>query len=46
MQKVAIKLIAKFATLVALAFRTSYGLPPVYPRKDLTYVENLMNMLF
>jgi len=29
MEKIAIKLVAKFATLVALAFRTSYGLPPV-----------------
>jgi citrate synthase len=38
MERVAIKLVAKFATLVGLAFRTSYGLPPVYPRKDLSYV--------
>jgi citrate synthase len=37
MERLAIKLVAKFATLAALAFRTSYGLPPVYPRKDLTY---------
>lgn len=46
MENLAIKLVAKFATLAALAFRTSYGLPPVYPRKDLTYTQNLMNMLF
>jgi len=46
MEKLAIKLVAKFATLAALAFWTSYGLPPVYPWKDMNYSENLMNMLF
>jgi len=37
MEKVAIKLVAKFATLSAMAFRTSYGLPYVTPRKDLSF---------
>ena len=46
MEKLAINLIAKFATLAAMAFRTSYGLPLVYPRKDLSYTENLMYMMF
>ena len=46
MEKVAISLIAKFATLAAMAFRTSYGLPMVYPRKDMSYPENLMHMMF
>ena len=46
MDEIAINLVAKFATLAALAFRTSYGLPPVYPRKDMTYTENLMYMMF
>jgi len=46
MEKVAISLIAKFATLSAMAFRTSYGLPMVYPRKDMSYTENLMTMMF
>ena len=46
MDHVAINLVAKFATLAAMAFRTSYGLPPVYPRKGLSFCENIMYMLF
>lgn len=41
-----IRLIAKLPTIAALAFRTSIGLPHVYPRDDLGYAENLLWMMF
>ncbi len=46
MDKVAIQLIAKFATLTGMVFRKSLGLEAVTPRRDMTYTENLMNMLY
>jgi len=42
----AIKLIAKMPTLTAIAFRTSKGLPIVYPDKRRSYTENFLNMMF
>jgi len=45
-EKVAIQLIAKFPTLAAFSFRTSIGLPIVYPRRDLSYTENFIHMMF
>lgn len=45
-EKVAIMLIAKFPTLAAFSFRTSIGLPIVYPRRDLSYTENFLHMMF
>ena len=45
-EKVAIQLIAKFPTLAAFSFRTSIGLPIVYPRRDLSYIENFLYMMF
>lgn len=45
-EKVAIQLIAKFPTLAAFSFRTSVGLPIVYPRRDLSYLENFLYMMF
>jgi len=45
-EKVAIQLIAKFPTLAAFSFRTSIGLPIVYPRRDLSYIENFLHMMF
>lgn len=42
----AIKIIAKMPILAAIAFRTSAGLPIVYPNKKLTYIENFLNMMF
>ena len=42
----AIKLIAKFPSLAAAAYRTSVGLPIVYPRRDLSYAENFLYMMF
>ena len=32
--------------LAAIAFRTSAGLPIVYPQKKLSYIENFMYMMF
>ena len=37
-QSIAIKLIAKFPMIAAVAYRTAYGLPIVYPKKKFTYV--------
>eukprot|EP00343_Euplotes_focardii_P012045 CAMPEP_0205831276 /NCGR_PEP_ID=MMETSP0206-20130828/43603_1 /ASSEMBLY_ACC=CAM_ASM_000279 /TAXON_ID=36767 /ORGANISM="Euplotes focardii, Strain TN1" /LENGTH=313 /DNA_ID=CAMNT_0053135761 /DNA_START=1 /DNA_END=942 /DNA_ORIENTATION=- len=45
-EKVAIQLIAKFPTLAAFSFRTSIGLPIVYPKRDLSYTENFIHMMF
>ncbi|CAI2364793.1 unnamed protein product [Moneuplotes crassus] len=45
-ERVAIQLIAKFPTLAAFSFRTSMGLPMVYPRRDLSYIENFLHMMF
>ncbi len=42
----ALKLIAKMPILAAVAFRTSAGLPIVYPNRKLGYVENFLNMMF
>jgi citrate synthase len=42
----AIKLIAKMPTLTAIAFRTSKGLPIVYPDKKRSYTENFLHMMF
>lgn len=42
----AIKLIAKMPTLAAIAFRTSKGLPIVYPDKRRSYTENFLYMMF
>eukprot|EP00397_Hematodinium_sp_SG-2012_P023252 GEMP01024149.1.p1 GENE.GEMP01024149.1~~GEMP01024149.1.p1 ORF type:complete len:495 (+),score=103.57 GEMP01024149.1:49-1533(+) len=41
-----VRLIAKVPTLAALAYKTSIGQPSVYPRSDLTYSENFLNMMF
>jgi citrate synthase len=32
--------------LAAIAFRTSSGLPIVYPQKKLGYIENFLYMMF
>lgn len=42
----AIKLIAKMPVLAAISFRTSAGLPIVYPNRRLSYTENFLNMMF
>ncbi len=40
------RLVAKMPTLAAAAFRTSRGLPFVYPRNDLDYTSNFLSMMF
>lgn len=42
----AIKIVGKMPMIAALAFRTAMGLPVVYPRKDLTYAENFLYMVY
>lgn len=42
----AIRIVAKMPMIAALAFRTSMGFPIVYPRKDLSYSENFLYMLY
>lgn len=42
----AIRLIAKMPTLAAMAYKFSIGQPFVYPRNDLNYSENFLNMMF
>src|SRR4249919_27047 len=41
-----IRLIAKMPTIAAFAFRHSRGLPFVFPRNDLGYIGNFVNMTF
>ena len=41
-----IRLMAKFPTIAAFAFRHSRGLPYVFPRNDLSYIGNYVNMTF
>jgi citrate synthase len=40
------RLIAKMPTLVAMAYKYSVGQPFVYPRNDLSYTANFMQMMF
>ena len=40
------RLIAKMPTIAAMAYKYSQGQPFVYPRNDLDYTENFLNMLF
>jgi citrate synthase len=40
------RLIAKLPTIVAMAYKYNSGLPFMYPRNDLGYVENFLYMMF
>jgi citrate synthase len=40
------RMVAKMPTLAALAYRTSRGLPLVYPKNSMSYVERFLYMLF
>ncbi len=40
------RLISKLPTIAAMAYKYSVGQPFVYPRNDLKYSENLLNMMF
>ncbi len=42
----AYRLIAKMPTLAAMVYKYSKGEPFVYPRNDLSYSENFLNMMF
>ena len=41
-----VRVVAKLPVIAALAFKTSIGQPPVYPRDELSYAENLLFMMF
>jgi citrate synthase len=40
------RLIAKMPTLIAMAYKYSVGQPFVYPKNDLSYAGNFLNMMF
>jgi len=40
------RLIAKIPTIAAMAYKFSIGQPFVYPRNELSYSENFLNMMF
>lgn len=40
------RIIAKMPTIVAMAYKYSMGQPFMYPRNDLDYTANFMNMMF
>ncbi len=40
------RMISKIPTIAAMAYKYSVGQPFVYPRNDLGYAENFLNMLF
>ncbi|NIE65878.1 citrate synthase [Burkholderia sp. Ax-1719] len=42
----AVRMIAKLPTLVAMAYKYTVGQPFVYPRNDLSYSANFMQMMF
>lgn len=42
----AYRLIAKVPTLAAMCYRYSMGFPFVYPRNEMSYAENFLNMMF
>ncbi|NOR68882.1 MAG: citrate synthase [Methylomarinum sp.] len=42
----AMRMVAKMPTIAAASHRHSVGWPFVYPRQDLGYCENFMNMMF
>jgi citrate synthase len=41
-----VRLLAKIPTIAAFAFRHSRGLPYEFPRNDLSYIANFVNMTF
>jgi citrate synthase len=42
----AIRIIGKFPTIAAMAYKTAIGQPIVYPRKSLSYAGNFLHMMF
>jgi len=43
---ISIKLVAKMPTLAAYAYRTSKGLPIVYPKKKFSFIKNFLYMVY
>jgi citrate synthase len=41
-----VRLLAKLPTIAAFAYKKSIGQPFVYPRNDMTYCENFLQMMF
>ena len=41
-----VRLIAKMPTIAAVAYKHSLGQPSIYPRNDLDYSSNFLNMMF
>ncbi len=41
-----IRLLAKFSTIAAWAYKNSVGHPVMYPRNSFNYVENFLHMMF
>jgi citrate synthase len=44
--RIAAQLMSKIRTIAAFAYKKSIGEPFVYPREDLEYVPNFLNMMF
>lgn len=40
------RLLAKLPTVAAMAYKYTHGQPFVYPRNDLSYTENFLNMMY
>jgi citrate synthase len=40
------RLLSKLRTIAAFSYKKSIGEPSIYPRHDLTYCENFLNMMF
>ncbi len=44
--RIAVQLLSKVRTICAFSYKKSIGEPLVYPRHDLLYVQNFLNMMF
>ena len=44
--KIAVELLSKVRTISAFSYRKSLGKPFIYPRPDLKYIANFLNMMF
>jgi len=44
--RIAVQLMSKIRTIAAFAYKKSIGEPFIYPREDLEYVPNFLNMMF
>jgi len=40
------RILAKMPTIAAYSYRHAHGLPLIYPRNDLGYIENFLHMMF